>query len=372
MIEAELPSVLDRKRAAEAHAAVAAEARAAREQQINDLEEILVPTNGDPIFGDAAEARERSLVELLVERAKILDRLRRMLRVAEELGGERLDLQRVDADDAEPFVEQIVRQRVARGPETHDERVRAVIRPRVRAAHVQRIPAREQTVDLETVRHEQHVGQHVRLDLRDVDGLGLLVDAALHAVVADAVPGARAHRVVDHDQRERADAVALTLHDVHLGDLLFERAPRDLHAERIDLVRPVLAVAHALRARVRVAVVAIDAVIDLVERLPQPVASIRERESVAPAARRGAPFPNREAAAVFGLVRHESVEVPLLRLFEADPCCDRRAQLRIGLREMSETADLIEKCLDEFAIARARARAREDDGRALVGQKPRA
>ncbi len=102
------------------------------------------------------------------------------------------------------------------------------------------------------------------------------------------------------------------------------------------------------------------------------MASIRERESVAPAACRGAPFPDREAAAVFRLVRHESVEVSLLRLLEADPSRDRRAQLRIGLREIRETADLFEKRVDELAIVRARTCAREDDARAFVREQARA
>ena len=72
---------------------------------------------------------------------------------------------------------------------------------RQRAAQVERVPAREQRVDLEAPRQLEHVLQRARLGLRDVDRLLLLVDARLHAVVADAVPGGRDHRVVDRDDR---------------------------------------------------------------------------------------------------------------------------------------------------------------------------
>ena len=107
----------------------------------------------------------------------------------------------------------------------------------IRRAQVERIPAREQAVDLEAPRQLEHVLQRARLGLRDVDRLLLLVDARLHAVVADAVPGRRAQRVVDHDDRERADRVAFGLRLVELGDLLVERAAGERHAERALLER---------------------------------------------------------------------------------------------------------------------------------------
>src|ERR1051326_170964 len=77
-----------------------------------------------------------------------------------------------------------------------------------RAAYVDRVPARQQRIDLKAVRQEKDVGEHPGLDLRDVDRVLLLVDAGLHAVVADAVAGAGAHGVVDHDDGQRGDGVA--------------------------------------------------------------------------------------------------------------------------------------------------------------------
>ena len=127
-----------------------------------------------------------------------------------------------------------MRQRVAGRPEADDEDVLAVVGQRVRAPDVERIPARQQAVDLDAPRQREHVGEHAGLDLRDVDRLLLLVDAGLHAVVADAVAGARAHRVVDDDERQRADRIAGLAQRVHLGDLLVERAAVERDAERVD------------------------------------------------------------------------------------------------------------------------------------------
>ena len=117
-----------------------------------------------------------------------------------------------------------MRQRVAGRPEPDDQDVAAVVGQRIGPLDVERIPARQQPVDLDAPRHVEHVGQHAGLDLRDVDRFLLLIDAGLHAVVADAMTGARAHRVVDDDDRQRAERIAALAQRVHLGDLLVERA----------------------------------------------------------------------------------------------------------------------------------------------------
>ena len=68
--------VLERQRAAEAHAAVQRELAAALEQQADQLEEVLVPAHGDAVLGDAAEARHHALVERLVQLIDVADRAR--------------------------------------------------------------------------------------------------------------------------------------------------------------------------------------------------------------------------------------------------------------------------------------------------------
>ena len=165
-----------------------------------------------------------------------------------------------------------------------------VARARHRPAQVERIPARQQRIDLEAPRQREHVLQDPRLRLRNVDGVGLLVDARLHAVVADAVAGGGDQRIVDADDRERRERPALGAQLVELGDLLLERAAGERHAERALLERIVgrrraggLLLEEAARAGVLALLVAPDAVVRLVERAGEVHAGIGQREALAPA-----------------------------------------------------------------------------------------
>ncbi len=200
---------------------------------MDERQEVLVPPNGDAVFGHAAEPLEYPFVEQLVDIVPALERSRRTVALAGERGRQRLDLETVDGDNAEAFVEQVMRQRVAGRTQPDDQHVASVVRQRIRPIHVERIPARQQAVDLDAPRHLQHVGQDARFDLRDVDRLLLLVDAGLHAVVADAMAGSRAHRIVDGDDGQRADGITGLPHHVHLGDLLVQRAAGQRNAERV-------------------------------------------------------------------------------------------------------------------------------------------
>ena len=204
-------------------------------------EEVLVPPHGDAVLRHAAESFEHAIVELAIDLAPVADRQGRRVIGADHLRRQRLDLQTVDAHDPEAFVHEVVGERVAGRPEADHENVLAVVRQRMGPPHVQGIPSRQQSVDLDAPWHPQHVGQHAGFDLRDVDRLLLLVDARLHAVVADAMAGARAHGVVEHDERERADRIARLPQRVHLGDLFVERTAAQLDAERVDSNLPGLA-----------------------------------------------------------------------------------------------------------------------------------
>ena len=162
-------------------------------------------------------------------------------------------------------------------------------RLRIRRAQVERIPAREQAVDLESPRQLEHVFQRARLRLRDVDRLLLLIDARLHAVVADAVAGRGRHRIVDDDHGERADREPFRLDLVELGNLFFERAAGERHAERAFLERRARRGRVApfslqpLRARVLALLVAPDAVVRLIERAGEVGAGIGQLEAFAAA-----------------------------------------------------------------------------------------
>ena len=177
------------------------------------------------------------------------------------------------------------------GPRPTTSTLCPVTRSRQRPPDVERVPAGQQRIDFETPGQPEHVLQRAGLDLRNVDRVLPLIDAGLHAVVADAVPGRRTERVVDGDDGEGAEAVAARLHQVHLGDLLLERAAREGDAKDRLLERAVL-LAQPLRAAVLALVVAPDAVIRLVERAGQVGSGIGQRKAL-----RDGAIPPRGAAA---------------------------------------------------------------------------
>ncbi len=266
VIEPIPPGVLNRDGAAEPDATIHPEAGAPGERQMQQRQEILVPPDGNAVFGHAAKPIEHPLVERMVDLAPVADGRGRFPPGSEEGLRQRLNFQSVDADDAEPFVHEVMRQRVPGGPEAHHEDVLAVVWQRVGPADVQRVPPGQQPVDLDAERHREHIGQDPGFDLRDVDRLLLLVDARLHAIVADAVAGTWTHRIVQRDERESAEGVALLSERVHLGNLLVERASAQLDAERVDR-NPAVPLVKPFGAGVLVALVAQHAVVNLAQDL---------------------------------------------------------------------------------------------------------
>jgi hypothetical protein len=220
--------------AAEARPAVEPEMAPPGEIQVEHVEERLVPAHGDAVLGDAAEAAGDPLVERLAE--LLVESLDGPRRRPGQLGGQRLDLEAVDPHHAESLVEQVMGERVPGGAHAHHQHVHAAVGARMRPLGAERIPAGEQAPDLESPAHPHHVGEHAGLDLGNVDRVLLLVDAGLHAVVADAVAGPGRHRVVDADQRQRGEEISFAGGGVHLGDALFQRAAGEGDAERILLV----------------------------------------------------------------------------------------------------------------------------------------
>jgi hypothetical protein len=84
----------------------------------------------------------------------------------------------------------------AGGAEADDQHLVARWGLRQRPAQIERVPAGQQAVDLEAPREAEHILERAGLDLRDVDRILPLVDAGLHAIVADAVTGRGADRVI--------------------------------------------------------------------------------------------------------------------------------------------------------------------------------
>src|ERR1700712_5161904 len=136
---------------------------------------------------------------------------------------QRLDFEAVDANYRMAVVHQVVRQRESGGTHAGDEHALTCARLWIRRAQIKRIPARKQTVNLETPWQFEHVFQRARFGLRYIDGFLLLINARLHAVVANAMAGRRRHRVIDRDHRKRADREALGLDLMELGYFFFER-----------------------------------------------------------------------------------------------------------------------------------------------------
>jgi hypothetical protein len=228
------------------------------------------------------------------------------------VSGQRLDLQPVDADHRMAVVHQVMCEVEACGPEADHQHGAPRRGTRDRPAQIERIPARQQRVDLEAPGQRQHVLQGAGLDLRDVDRFLLLVNAGLHAVVADAVAGGRQQRIVDRGHRQRADGEALALQQVHLRDLLFERTAGERHAERRLLERAGLAILEPARAAVLALVVAPDAIVGMIERAHQIEALVGQRKALAMPQHRARQLHAGHAIDDLGLDRHEVLEVELV------------------------------------------------------------
>src|SRR6185436_17296402 len=143
----EREGVVGRHRAAEAHAAVEGELRAALEQQPDHLEEILVPAHRDAVLGHSAESSHDPIIERFVYLLNIANCTeRRALATcvnARQRGGQRLDLETVDADDQMTVVHEMMRERKTRWPHTYDQHTFTAARLGIRALQVERIPACE-------------------------------------------------------------------------------------------------------------------------------------------------------------------------------------------------------------------------------------
>ncbi len=322
VVETQRKGAVDRDRAAKAHPAIHRELAAAFEQQAHDLQEILVPAHGDAVFGDPAKPGHDPVVEPVDEARHIADRLERLAAAvngdAGDFGRQRLDLEPVDRGDEMTVVDQVMGEGEAGRPEADHQHLFPGLRPRQRAAQVERVPPGQKRIDLEAPGQPQHVLQGAGLDLRDIDRLLALIDAGLHAIVADAVPGRRTDRVVDGNDGQRAEAVAPRFDQVHLGYLFFERAAGEGDPEHAALERAVLLL-QPLGAAVLALVVAPDAVIRLVERADKVGAMVGQGKPFAVPPLVFGQAQHRHALALDGLDRDQMVRVQPLRHLEQHP-----------------------------------------------------
>ena len=154
MVEAQCEGLINRQRAAEADAAMHLKLRATLRQKPNELQEILVPTNRDPVFGHAAEAGHSPAAQRLADAVDPANGEERMAGAvglnAGEAWRQRLDLQAVNAKHCVAVIEEVVCEREPGGAQAHHEHGAPARRLRQRPAEVQRIPARQQTVESRT------------------------------------------------------------------------------------------------------------------------------------------------------------------------------------------------------------------------------
>ena len=92
------------------------------------------------------------------------------------------------------------------------------------------------------------------------------------------MPGAGGHRIIDGRDGERAHRVSVLLDGIHLGDFFIQRAACQRHSEDALFEFAGLFL-QAGRATVLALVMALDAVVGLIERLGQAHSGIGELET---------------------------------------------------------------------------------------------
>ncbi len=194
------------------------------QQQPDDLQEVLVPTYGDAILSHSAKPGHHPLIQILGNLLQITNGLEGAAlspgihaRVVLRQG---LNLQPVHCHYGVTVVHQMMRQRIACRAQAHHQRLVARCGLGKPSRKVQRIPSRQEAVDLEPPGQFKYVLQGARFGLRDIHRVLLLINASLHAVVADTMPGTRHQRVIHRHDAQSGNWVALVHRHVHFGDFL--------------------------------------------------------------------------------------------------------------------------------------------------------
>ncbi len=172
-----------------------------------------------------------------------------------------------------------------------------------------------------------------------------MVDTAFHALVADTMAGARTHRVVDDNHRQRADIVALAFNQMHFGDFLIQRATDGGHAQWIDLESFGFLVAHAFGAGIGIALVAVNAVIDFGQYLALVITQVGQFKTVPTAAVFLLAHPGFKFAAINQFMLNQMVEIALLRKLEARPV---RNHIVVLLRDKTPAQHDVHQGVDKF------------------------
>ena len=282
VLEAQRPGIVYGHGAAETNATVNTKIAIACQRQVNQFEKVLVPAHRDAVLGHTTEAGHDAFIQGFIQIAYVFDGQGNPASRSDPCCIKRLDFQTVDSHHTEPRLQQVVRQIEPCRPRADAENSCAVVRQRIGAASIERVPAGEEIIYFEAPRPVQDIGQDPRLDLRNIDRILLLVNAALHAVVADAVAGGRHQGIVDHDHRQRTQRIGVQLQRMRFRYALFQRATGEFHAQRIGAKPAILLVRKSLGAEVTFMVMAVNAVMHLVHRFAQIEARVSQPEAVAP------------------------------------------------------------------------------------------
>ena len=220
----------------------------------------------------------------------------------------------------------MVRQRKPGWTHAGDQHFQTVIRFFHVLRFTQRVPARQQVVDLDAPRQAKDVGQRTRFDFGNIDRRLLLVNAGLHAIVTDAVAGGRAHRVVEHDHCQCTDANAVAAQDMHLGDFFVQRATGERDAERVlfqSLIRLAFLFREPFRTKIAIVVMAVNAVVHFGLHLAHAHAPVGQGKAVAQSARRFRPLDTKVRLFLDANGRDQAGIVAPLRHGKADPAFHR-------------------------------------------------
>ncbi|GBD06136.1 hypothetical protein HRbin20_01738 [bacterium HR20] len=210
-----------------------------------------------------------------------MNRLGESAAIASPFQRQLLDFEAFDSNDTESFVEKVERQGVSCRAHSDNEHLAPIVGKWVRSLQPQRVPPCQQVVEFDAPRQVQHIGEHTGFDLRDIDWLLLLEDAAFHAIVANAMASACAEGIVDCDHHERSERIALRFECVHLANVLIERATSQGDIEGVPPVASI-GIPKAGRAGIFLALVADHAVVKLPEDIPQRCSRIGQCEAIPP------------------------------------------------------------------------------------------
>ena len=227
----------------------------------------------------------------------------------ETSGSRWFDLEPVDGHDRVAVILKMMGKAEAGGAGAHHQHAAPGRRARHGVRQVEGIPPGQQAVDLEPPGQGQNVFQRTGLDLRNVDRFLFLIDAGLHAIVADAMTRGGGERVVDHDDREGGKTVSAGLQQVHFADLLVERTSRQGDAMGRGAEGRALLLQQTLRAAVLALVVTEDAVVGVRHRLCEIHSLVGQRETFPGTQVHGRGGQHGDAVPDLGDHRHQAVGI---------------------------------------------------------------